>query len=307
METAILTRNLTKYYRKKPGCLDVSLEIPVGSAVGLLGPNGAGKSTVVKLLTGLLKPTSGSAEVMGHPAGTVGAKRRLGYLPELFRYQEWMTGRDLLHFHGELCGLPKPMIEGRAREMLELTGLSGQERFRVGTYSKGMQQRIGLACALMGDPDVIFLDEPTSALDPIGRIEVRRIVMTLKGMGKTILLNSHLLTEVEQVCDRIAFIRRGSIVRSGTLDELMKPDGQLKLKVGGLTASVEARLREIDPGLTQADGHLVLTAGTDEVAADVAAIIVGGGGRLYGMERTERDLEAFFVQTATGGQEGGAG
>lgn len=301
MGSAILTHNLTKYYKKKPGCLEIHLDIPEGAVVGLLGPNGAGKSTIVKLLTGLIRPTSGTAMILGIPAGTIEAKRKIGYLPELFRYQEWMTGLELLTFHGELAGIKKSHLLGRANEMLILAGLEGQGKYRVGTYSKGMQQRAGLAAALMGDPAVVFLDEPTSALDPIGRIEVRKIVSTLKSMGKTVLLNSHLLTEVEQVCDRIAFIKQGRIIKEGTLADLVQTEKILKIRTGELSEELLAKLTALDANLRRSGEDMTIKATDDEAAAEIAALIVGSGCKLYEMDRPERDLEAFFVNTVQGG------
>ena len=195
--TVIETTALTKRYGPKLACHEINISVGAGEIFGFLGPNGAGKSTCIKMLTGLTVPTSGSGAVLGRPLGDVLARRKMGYLPEQFRYQAWMTGEELLQFHCQLYKLPKS--EWRVGEVLRRVGLEGQGKVKVGGYSKGMQQRIGLAAALLPRPELLFLDEPTSALDPIGRKEVRDIISSLRDEGTTVFLNSHLLSEVESV------------------------------------------------------------------------------------------------------------
>ncbi|HHW13405.1 MAG TPA: ABC transporter ATP-binding protein, partial [Firmicutes bacterium] len=170
---AVETKALTKIYRNGGGCREITLTIAAGQIFGLLGPNGAGKSTLVKTLVGLVRPSSGTGMLFGHPLGSREARRTFGFLPELFRYQDWMTGREVLDFHARLRGVPAREIRRRREAVLALVNLAGRENQRVATYSKGMQQRLGLAVALIGDPPLLFLDEPTSALDPVGRLEVR--------------------------------------------------------------------------------------------------------------------------------------
>lgn len=215
------TSNLTKMYGKKIGCSEICLSVGEGQIFGFLGPNGAGKSTLVKILVGLLFPTSGTAKILGRPLGDLEARRKTGFLPENFRYQDWLTGEELLSFHASLYGLSAQDKKSRIPAVLEQVGLSGKERQRVGTYSKGMQQRIGLACALLPDPELVFLDEPTSALDPLGRREVRQIILDLRRRGKTVFLNSHLLSEVEMICDQVAIIHKGRIISTGVLEEML--------------------------------------------------------------------------------------
>ncbi|HEX2179142.1 MAG TPA: ABC transporter ATP-binding protein, partial [Actinomycetota bacterium] len=173
------------------------MTVPRGEIFGFLGPNGAGKTTAVKLLVGLAPPTAGRAWVLGNPAGDVATRRRIGYLPELFRYQPWMTAYEVLHLHCQLADLPSGGREAEIEHALVTVGLADRAHDRVGTFSKGMQQRLGLGVALIGKPELVFLDEPTSALDPVGRKEVRDIILELKGRGATVFLNSHLLSEVE--------------------------------------------------------------------------------------------------------------
>ena len=211
------TEHLTKIYQQKVGCQDICLSVPEGQIFGFLGPNGAGKSTLVKTLVGLLFPTSGTAHLLGQPLGNLEARKRIGFLPENFRYHDWLTGYELLSFHATLHQMSVVLKKQRIPEILTLVGLAGKERQKVHTYSKGMQQRLGIACALVADPDLIFLDEPTSALDPLGRREVRTIILKLKQAGKTIFLNSHLLSEVAMICDRVAIIKQGQLCLRVTL------------------------------------------------------------------------------------------
>lgn len=182
---------------------------------GFLGPNGAGKTTTVKILLGLVSATSGQARLFGEPVGDAESRRRVGYLPENFRFHEWLTGAELLDFHARLAGMGRHERERRIPEVLELVGLGGRGDDLVRSYSKGMTQRIGLAQAVIHAPDLVLLDEPTSALDPVGRREVRDLIRSLRAQGMTVFLNSHLLSEVEMVCDRVAIVDRGQVVRSG--------------------------------------------------------------------------------------------
>src|SRR5499427_5986183 len=196
---AIHCVELSKHFGRTIALAGLTMTVPRGEVFGFLGPNGAGKTTAVKLLLGLLEPTGGEGWVLGRPLGEVAVRRRVGYLPELFRYQPWLNGGGVL----------------------ELVGLADRAGDRVRTYSKGMQQRLGLAVALLGTPELVFLDEPTSALDPVGRYDVRKVIHHLRDQGTAVFLNSHLLTEVEMVCDRVAMVDRGRVIATGTLDELL--------------------------------------------------------------------------------------
>ena len=208
---AIQTHNLVKQYRGVTALAGLTMSVGRGEIFGFLGPNGAGKTTAVKLLLGLARPTAGDAQVLGRPAGDREARRRIGYLPELFRYQDWLTAREVLRLHCELMGMPHAERQAEIDHALDVVGLAGRAGDRVRGFSKGMQQRLGLGVALLGRPDLVFLDEPTSALDPVGRRDVREIIRFLKGRGTAVFLNSHLLSEVEQVCDRVAIIDNGRI------------------------------------------------------------------------------------------------
>jgi ABC-2 type transport system ATP-binding protein len=231
MGPALQAEDLRKNYGSIQALKGVSLEVGEGELVGLLGPNGAGKSTLVKIACGLVRPTAGAARIAGQPAGSPAAHRALGYLAELFRFPDWLTADEMLGMHQKLAG-----SDGGARErmrLLDAVGLAEASARRVGAMSKGMQQRLGIAQAMVGGPRLLLLDEPTSALDPAGRRTVRRLLEDLRGQGVAVLLNSHLLSEVELVCDRVAIIARGELVAAGTPDELSHAGGVEVVTAGG--------------------------------------------------------------------------
>ncbi|MDI6907565.1 MAG: ABC transporter ATP-binding protein [Thermoanaerobacterales bacterium] len=297
MEKVIETGRLTKLYGSGLGCAEICLSIAGGQIFGFLGPNGAGKSTLVKVLVGLLRPTSGEARVLGRPLGDLAARRRIGYLPEQFRYQEWLSGAEVLALHARLCGLDRGTARQRIGRVLETVGLAGRERGRVRTYSKGMQQRLGLAVALVGDPDLVFLDEPTSALDPLGRREVREIILELKRAGKTVFLNSHLLSEVEMVCDEVAFIKAGRIVRAGPLNELLAGAATVEMEVADLTGEAEEELVRVAVSLRCLEnGRFLVHLARREDIPVLAEIVTRHGARLYTLAPRQRSLEDLFVE-----------
>ncbi len=226
-ETSIRIEGLEKIYKgsgrkESPvhALKPLHLDISAGEVFGLLGPNGAGKTTLVKLLLGIVHPTSGTATVLGRPAGSRAAKELVGYLPENHRYPPYLTGDGVLRYFGALSDVDPAVIRRRGDELLETVNMTRWRSTRIKKYSKGMLQRIGLAQALLNNPSVIFLDEPTDGVDPVGRKEIRQIITNLKEEGKTVFLNSHLLSEVEMICDRVAILRRGEIARMGTVSEL---------------------------------------------------------------------------------------
>ncbi|HHV71121.1 MAG TPA: ABC transporter ATP-binding protein [Clostridia bacterium] len=291
----IETYNLTKQYNGKGGCKEICLSIKERQIFGLLGPNGAGKSTLVKTLVGLLYPTSGQGWIFGYPLGSIEAKKKIGYLPENFRYYEWLTGYDLLYYHGCLAGMDKDVIKKRIPFVFELVGLEGKEREKVKTYSKGMQQRIGIGCALLADPDLLFLDEPTSALDPIGRKEVRDIILRLKDQGKTIFLNSHLLNEVEMICDEVAIINKGSILVKGTLEQLLAENIKVLLRIDNLNPTILEFLQTVDKNLKKNGNKVILTIGRREQLPWLAKEIIQLGGLLSELRPSGGSLEDLFI------------
>jgi ABC-2 type transport system ATP-binding protein len=223
VSAALAARALHKRYGRIEALAGVDIEVAEGQLVGLLGPNGAGKSTLVKIACGLVRPSSGQVEVCGAPAGSPAARRALGYLAELFRFPGWMSADELLTLHQRLAGSPGGVAE--RGELLELVGLAGRHETRVAAMSKGMQQRLGIAQALVGSPRLLLLDEPTSALDPSGRRVVRALLEELRARGTSVLLNSHLLSEVELVCDHVVIVDEGRVVAAGRPDDLRRQGG----------------------------------------------------------------------------------
>jgi ABC-2 type transport system ATP-binding protein len=234
---------LRKQYGRIQALKGVDLEVGSGELVGLLGPNGAGKSTLVKIACGLVRPSGGAVRVADAPAGSVTARRSLGYLAELFRFPGWMTADEVLTLHQRLASSAGG--EAERIELLELVGLADARRLRVAAMSKGMQQRLGIAQALVGTPVLLLLDEPTSALDPSGRRIVRELLEELRGRGISVLLNSHLLSEVERVCDRVVIVDHGQVVAAGTPDELRRPGGVEIETAGGVRAFSDARREDV--------------------------------------------------------------
>ena len=291
---AIRTHELAKRYGSITALAGLTMTIPRGDVFGFLGPNGAGKTTAVKLLLGLTPPTSGDAEVLGAAIGDREALRRVGYLPELFRYQLWLTAREVLALHCELAGIDRAAWQREIEDALAVVGLSDRGSGRVGTFSKGMQQRLGLGVALLGAPDLVVLDEPTSALDPVGRHDVREIIRALGERGTTVFLNSHLLGEVEQVCDRVAIVDRGKVIAEGTLDELLGGD-TVRIRVVDLERVAMNGLSRF--GQLDHDGDWLVIRGIDnERVPELVAEIVRLGGRVYAVEPRHESLEDRFLR-----------
>jgi ABC-2 type transport system ATP-binding protein len=281
MPAAVLAvEGLRKRYRGQEALAGVDLEVGEGELVGLLGPNGAGKSTLTKIACGLVRPSGGRAEVLGRPAGSPPARAALGYLAELFRFPGWCTAEELLALHQRLAGSAGGAAE-RA-ELLALVELGDAAGKRVEAMSKGMQQRLGIAQALVGSPRLLLLDEPTSALDPVGRRIVRELLDGLRDRGVAVLLNSHLLSEAELVCDRVAIIACGRLVKAGTPDELAGPGG-VEVETGG--------------------GVRFFAGAGREEAPRIVADLVGAGERVYRVEVRHSSLEDVYLE-AVGGETG---
>ncbi len=256
----------------------MDLAVDEGQLVGLLGPNGAGKSTLVKIACGLVRPSGGRAEICGHPAGSLAARARIGYLAELFRFPDWARADEVLELHQKLAGSRGGAAE--RSELLELVGLADARDRRVEAMSKGMQQRLGLAQALVGNPRLLLLDEPTSALDPVGRRTVRQLLEELRRRGVSVLLNSHLLSEVELVCDRVAIIASGALVAEGRPADLVKPRG------------VEVE--------TASGKRVIEGAGRDD-APRIVSDLVAAGERVFGVRVLSSTLEDVYLE-AVGGE-----
>ena len=297
-DAAIATSGLTKTYGAVTALAGLTMSVPRGEVFGFLGPNGAGKTTAVKLLLGLARPTSGTATVLGAPAGDPAARRRIGYLPELFRYQAWLSAFEVLALHGDLAHIPRARARAEIERALLTVGLAERAHDRVGTFSKGMQQRLGLGVALLGSPEVVFLDEPTSALDPVGRKDVRDVIHSLRDLGVTVFLNSHLLSEVEQVCDRVAVVHHGTVIASGRLDELLAGSG-VRVRVEGLEPHDIEKLERFGQPQPSAD-WLWIEGAAPEVVPDLVAEIVALGGRVYAVEPRHHSLEERFMELLGG-------
>jgi ABC-2 type transport system ATP-binding protein len=290
---AIRLEHVTKRYGKVVALDDLSLAVQQG-VFGFLGPNGAGKTTAVKILLGLTRPTSGSGSLAGFAFGSKASLGRIGYLPELFRYQSWLTAREVLALHCELSRIDRARWPSEIDRILATVGLADRGTSRVGTFSKGMQQRLGLGVALLDDPMAVLLDEPTSALDPVGRHDVREIIRALREKGTIVFLNSHLLSEVEQVCDAVAIVDRGKVVAQGDLAQLLGTSS-VRVRATGISRDARAamaRFGQVDDG---ADGGLVIKGIERERIPELVSAIVASGARVYAVEPQHESLEERFL------------
>ena len=308
MADVVRTEGLTKYYlnfwgNKAVTLNDLSISISDGETFGFVGPNGAGKTTTIKLLLGLYKPSKGKAWIYDKPVGDVAVKNLIGYLPEGPYYYDFLTPEELLSFYGKLSGLNSAAIKRRSDELLEIVGLSGDRKLQLRKFSKGMLQRVGLAQALISDPKLLILDEPTSGLDPLGRIEIRDLILRLKKEGKSILYCSHLLNEVEMVCDRVAVIHKGNLLRMGTMEELLSIEGELEMVVRGFNEELLSRIKEASVNISVLDSQEALVTVDSRVNADkVIDIVRGSGVVLVSMADRRRSLEDLFVSIVKGGK-----
>nr|MBN1229111.1 ABC transporter ATP-binding protein [Anaerolineae bacterium] len=270
---AIETFELRKVFNETNVAVEgLTLQVNRGEVFGFLGPNGAGKTTSIKMLLGLVRPTSGSGQLLGVPIDRVEARRNTGFLPEHFRFHEWLRADEFLDLHGQLYGMGKEDRKQRAAELLEQVDLVDAAKKRLSTYSKGMLQRIGLAMALLPRPDIVFLDEPTSGLDPFGRLLVRDVIRAARKDGTTIFLNSHLLSEVEVTCDRVAFIRHGRVIRAGTIQDLSAGLVQVKVRLEHIPDTLVADLDEWGHDITQVnETTLKLTVPNEHTIPDLNA------------------------------------
>jgi ABC-2 type transport system ATP-binding protein len=294
-EPVLEARALRKEFGPKTAVRDLTLSVPRGEVFGFLGPNGAGKTTSVKMLLGLVHPTAGSGRLLGAPVGAPRARSRVGYLPEHFAFHEWLRGRELLRFHGRLLGLRGPALEAGVEGLLRRVELAPAADRCLREYSKGMKQRIGLAQALLGEPELVFLDEPTSGLDPLGRLLVRDVIRDLKARGTTVFLNSHLLSEVEVTCDRVAFVKEGRVVREMTLGEEER-DLEVELRLDLVSPAVLEGLARFGRDV-RADGALVrLRVDGEAVLPELSRWLAAQGVGLYRLAARRRSLEDVFLE-----------
>ena len=290
--SVIETHHLSRRFGDKLAVADLSVTVKRGEVFGFLGPNGAGKTTSLKMLLALIEPTSGSGTLLGKPLGDRATRAKVGFLPEHFRFQDWLTGRELLRFHGRLYGLSGHALDAKADALLTRVDLQDSADRPIKGYSKGMTQRVGLAQALLNDPDLVFLDEPTSGMDPLGRLLVRDLIHELKAHGTSVFLNSHLLGEVEATCDRVVFVKQGRVIHE--LDMAAEPTGlEVELRVEGASDPVLSAHGTL---LARASGMARLRVESDESLPALAAALVAAGAKLYSMTPHRRSLEATFLE-----------
>ena len=291
----IETQGLRKQFGTTVAVSDLSLHVGAGEIFGFLGPNGAGKTTSIKMLLALVEPTSGTGQVLGAPLGDRAARARIGFLPEHFRFHETLTATELLRFHGRLYGLRGVSLDARVDRLLTRVDLADAADRPLRGYSKGMLQRVGLAQALLNDPQLVFLDEPTSGLDPLGRLLVRDIIAELRADGVTVFLNSHLLGEVEATCDRVVFVKRGRVVEERRLSaptEVL----DLELRVGPVGAAIVEGLSRFGANIVQPRPDVIaLRTESDAVVPAIVSWLVQQGVQIYAVQPRRKSLEDVFL------------
>lgn len=304
MTPAIQTEALTKRYRSTVAVRSLDLSVARGTVFGFLGPNGAGKTTTIMMLLGNVRPTAGRAWLLGRRVGDMEVRRRIGFLPEKFQFHDFLTATEFLRLHGRLAGMSEADLRRRIPEALELVGLAERAGSRLKEFSKGMQQRAGLAQAILHDPELVILDEPTSALDPIGRRDVRAAILALKARGTTVFLNSHILSEIERTCDAVAILRKGEVVAQGSLEELLA-SSHVEMEAQGLPAAAWERLRALCPDVRRSGDRITARVRREDDVPELARIVVESGARLMSLTPQRESLEELFVRLVGPGEGGG--
>ncbi len=302
-DLAIETQSLRKEYGGFAAVRGLTLQVKRGEVFGFLGPNGAGKTTSIKMLLGLVAPTSGSARLLGKPLTDRSARAQIGFLPEHFRFHDWLTAAEFLRLHGQLYRMDPARLEKRITELLELVALTPFRNQQLRTFSKGMLQRIGLAQALLNDPALVFLDEPTSGLDPVGRRLVRDVIRQLRAQGTTVFLNSHLLSEVEITCDRVAFIKHGEVVRTSSIQALVDGETTVTIRARGFTPQVLSDLSQWGREVRVEGENIILAVSSEEVLPAINQCLVTNGVSVYAILPQRLSLEDLFIQVV--GTDGG--
>ncbi len=305
---AIETKNLKKAFGDNVAVKALTLQVLQGEVFGFLGPNGAGKTTSIKMLLGLITPTSGEADILGvsihNSSAAQAARARVGFLPEHFRFHEWLSADEFLTLHGQLYGMDWHPLQKRIASLLDLVGLTPFRKKYLRTFSKGMLQRIGLAQALLNSPALVILDEPTSGLDPVGRRLVRDIVNDLRQQGTCVFINSHLLSEIEIVCDRVAFIKHGEVIRITELNTLGRLQPTVKIHAKNIPESALAGLSNWGSVVENEDGErITMTITAEEFIPSIARHLVESGAEVYALTPQRVSLEELFIQTL--GTDGG--
>ncbi len=300
---AIETHNLCKNFGDKVAVADLTLTVERGEVFGFLGPNGAGKTTSVKMLLALITPTDGEGFMLGSPLGNPEARARVGFLPEHFRFHDWLTAQEFLTLHADLYHMERQAAKKRISELLELVSLTPHANKRLHDFSKGMLQRIGLAQALLNNPELVILDEPTSGLDPVGRRLVRDIIRDLRKNGTTVFLNSHLLSEVEITCDRVAFIKNGKVIRISPLQTLVEGELSVEIHARNMQADAISGLSRWSQNVRWDGEHLTLTLPGEADIPDIHRYLVSQGIDLYALKPQHVSLEDLFIEIV--GTDGG--
>jgi ABC-2 type transport system ATP-binding protein len=293
---AIETLDLRKVFGTKVAVRNLSLAVRRGEVFGFLGPNGAGKSTSIKMLLGLVKPSSGQAFVLGVPSNDIDVRAKVGFLPEDFRFYTWLTASELLKLHGRLCGMSRSRLRERVPALLDLVGLGAHREKRLRDFSKGMLQRIGLAQALIHEPELIFLDEPTSGLDPMGRRLVRDVIRAQRARGATVFLNSHILSEIEITCDRVVFIKEGEVVASRDLRAFPDERVGLVIRARKLSTEIVAGLSRWSTAARLDGERLTLTTHSNSVLPDILRYLVESGSDVFEFTPERVSLEDLFLK-----------
>jgi ABC-2 type transport system ATP-binding protein len=304
MDYAIETSNLTKNYGSLTAVNKLNLKVQKGSIHGFLGPNGAGKTTTLKILVGLLKPSEGSAKVLGREVhiDEANARLRIGYMPELPKFPKHLKGAELLDVYGRMYGMTSQQRAEQIPKLIELVGLKGRENDHIGKYSKGMQQRIGIAQSLLNYPELVILDEPSIGLDPVGMVEVRELVKEISNKGMTVFLSSHLLFEVEQICNYVTIINKGSMLASDnlqTVSGLLAGPAMIHFEVADLTGNVVSAVKNlpfVSEVYREGSSLTVQVTSHDDVRATVSKEVTGAGGVIVGMSQKTSTLEDVFIQ-----------
>jgi len=300
---AIEIQGLRKQFGDQVAVRGLSLEVERGEVFGFLGPNGAGKTTSVKMLLGLMQPTSGNASLLGRPITDRFARTRVGFLPEHFRFHDWLTAREFLTINGQLYGIDHGRLQHRILDLLERVGIAEYHDKQLRTFSKGMLQRIGLAQALLNQPELVFLDEPTSGLDPVGRRLVRDIIHHLREKGTTVFLNSHLLSEVEITCDRVAFIKHGEVLRVSQVSQLVEGSTTITIHARGFDGEGLAALAQFGQDLRVEGERIIFSINDDSVLPEINRCLVSRGVDVFSIIPQRLSLEDLFIQVV--GTDGG--
>jgi ABC-2 type transport system ATP-binding protein len=311
LEFSIETLGLTKSFGAIRAVDNLDLRVSSNSIHGFLGPNGAGKSTTIKILVGLLRADSGRAKILGNDVkgDDPHVRQNVGYMPELPKFPKHLTGQELLEIYGQMYGMSRSQLKTDVPRLLETVGLTGRSKSRIGGYSKGMQQRLGIAQALLSDPELLILDEPSIGLDPVGMVEVRDLIKSIAGHGRTVLLSSHLLYEVEQMCTHVTIVNRGVSLASGPIEEVTKSlsgKTSLEIEIVNMSDSIEEAIRRMPfvSSLTRRDKHLSIQLQTgDDVRSQISQSIASNGGIIVHMAQRGNDLESVFLQLVSKSEE----